>query len=160
MLAQNKPINVKDTASEPALVGPSGQQVIQEGVYALVGLPIFRQDENLGVVVITSKTPNKTFSDEDVRFFESMIQQLTITWQNLRLLTSVERGFRRERIIRELTSKIHATVGIENILETTVTELTKALDTSGGVARLGISKKTQKRSPEITPTDKNNGSSA
>jgi PAS domain S-box-containing protein len=160
MLAQNKPIIVKDTASEPALVGPSGQQVIQEGVYALVGLPIFRQDENLGVVVITSKTPNKTFSDEDVRFFESMIQQLTITWQNLRLLTSVERGFRRERIIRELTSKIHATVGIENILETTVTELTKALDTSGGVARLGISKKTQKRSPEITPTDKNNGSSA
>jgi len=77
------------------------------------------------------------------RLFESLVQQLSLIWQNLQLFTSIQKQFRREQIIRQVTGKIHASSGIDTILQTTVTELNKVFDVSGGVARLKVDRLTQ-----------------
>jgi len=60
-------------------------------------------------------------------------------------LKATEQRLRRERIIRQMTGKIHAAVGVENILQTTVNELTKALDAPGGIVRLGTDRAVKER---------------
>ncbi|MFQ5576051.1 MAG: GAF domain-containing protein [Anaerolineae bacterium] len=149
ILHQDETVIIKDTRTDPRLASPEGQQVVKHGVYAMVGIPIIIQGQNLGVVVISSKNPAKTYADYEIRFFESLVQQLVITWQNLRLLVSVERGFRREQIIRQLTGEIHAAVGVDSVLQTTVTGLTRALDAPGGIVRLGAGQKGSKRRPDV-----------
>ncbi len=141
---QNETILIQDTKTDPRLADASGQEVSKAGVHSIIGLPIALQGENQGIIVISSKNQDRNFTEDELRFFESLVQQLTITWQNQRLLTSLEQRLRRERIIRQLTDKIHTAVGVENILQTTVSELAKALDAPGGIAQLGTQRALQK----------------
>ncbi len=147
---KNETILIQNTKTDPRLADASGQEAAKAGVYSIIGLPIVLQGESQGVVVISSKNQDKSFTEEEMRFFESLIQQLTITWQNQRLLTSLEQRLRRERIIRQLTGKIHTAVGVENILQTTVSELSKALDAPGGIAQL--------KTPHALQKEQTNGS--
>ncbi len=141
---QDETILIQDTKTDPRLADASGQEVSKIGVHSIIGLPIVLHGDSQGIVVISSKNPDRSFTEEELRFFESLAQQLTITWQNQRLLISLEQRLRRERIIRQLTGKIHTAVGVENILQTTVSELAKALDAPGGIAQLGTQHALQK----------------
>ena len=53
-----------------------------------------------------------------------------------KLYSSLEKNLRREQIIRQVVAKIHASSGVENILQSTVNELSKALNTHGGAVQL------------------------
>ena len=141
---QNKTVLVQDFMNDPRLPDAPELPPAKTGVHSLIGIPLLLYGESQGVVIVSSKNPDKSFTGEEVRFFESLVQQLTITWQNQRLLTSLEQRLRRERIIRQLTGKIYAAVGVENILQTTVSELTKALDAPGGIVQLGTPHALQK----------------
>jgi hypothetical protein len=63
---------------------------------------------------------------------------MIVALENLRLLDASQRRARREEIIREITSKIRGSTNVEDILKTTVTELSKILGTSQGNVTLGV----------------------
>lgn len=139
LISPHQTVFIKDVQTNEQLKASPERANFDENTYQLVILPLIIQNVTPGFVIVESNNPDHIFDEDDIRFFESLAQQLSITWQNLRLVSSIENRLRRERVIRELTGKVHAAVGIENILKTTVTELTKALDTPGGIARLGNS---------------------
>ena len=118
------------------------RMLAERDVCSLVIIPIL-QPGPVGTVHITYKKQIRTFSESQIRLFESLVQQLSLIWQNLQLFTSIQKQFRREQIIRRVTGKIHASSGIDNILQTTVTELSNVFDVSGGVARLKVDRLTQ-----------------
>ncbi len=107
---------------------------------AVVAVPIQNDKEVIGVLLIRRINIVRPFSTTEIKLLEGMAVQAAIAWRNLHLLASVEQSYHREQIIRQLTAKIHAASSVENILQTTVTELSKALNAPGGVIRLAPKK--------------------
>ncbi len=114
---------------------------------AIAAIPVKTEAITIGVMLIRRTANIIPFSESDIKLLEGMALQAAIAWQNLSLLTSIEQNFRREQIIRQLVARIHAASGVQNILKTTVTELTKALNTPGGAVRLMPKRQTQPLSP-------------
>lgn len=114
---------------------------------AVVAIPIKTETNIIGVMLIRRIEHVAPFSESDIKLLEGMALQAAIAWQNLSLLTSIEQNFRREQVIRQLVARIHAASGVQNILQTTVTELTKALNAPGGAVRLAPKRQTKPLSP-------------
>ena len=67
---------------------------------------------------------------------------MVVALENLRLLEASQRRARREEIIREISGKIRSTTNIDDILKTTVTELSKVLGAPRGGVTLGLNAST------------------
>lgn len=149
LITQAKMFVIQDITTDERLTDAMRQQFRALDAYSIVIIPIMLQ-KPVGTVHITYKKQPRAFTDGQIRLFESMVQQLTLIWQNLQLVASLERQFRRERIIREVTGKIHAATGVDQILRTTVFELTKALNAPAGVAHLKINQNAEPSPAEAT----------
>ena len=101
-----------------------------------MGLPLLVQERVVGVLDVQS-TEEAAFSEDDMAILQTMADQLATAIANARLFEQVQRRARHEQLIREITARIRTTVDVENILQTTVRELGKALGVSHGLARLG-----------------------
>lgn len=114
---------------------------------SIAAIPVKTETITIGVMLIRRLENVIPFSESDIKLLEGMALQAAIAWQNLSLLNSIEQNFRREQIIRQLVARVHAASGVQNILQTTVTELTKALNAPGGAVRLMPKRQTQPLSP-------------
>lgn len=110
----------------------------QIGIKSLVVFPLSTSQGRLGFLIVTYKTKDRTFAPQQMRFYQAIAQQMVIALENLHLLGASQRQLRREEIIREITSKIRSATNVEDILKTTVTELSKVVGTSQGGISLGI----------------------
>lgn len=81
-------------------------------------------------------SPQPVFSQEQLRFYSALGQQLVVALENLRLLQASQRRARREEIIREITSKIHRSNELPDIMRMTVGELGKITGSNWGWVRL------------------------
>ena len=108
------------------------------GITSLLVLPLSTHQSRLGFLLVAYKTPEKNFSQKQIRFFTTIAQQLVTTLENLRFLDTSRRRAQREEIIRDITLKIRNAVDIDDILKTTVTELGKVLGTSRGNIMLDV----------------------
>jgi|GEM_PF-1862184 len=102
------------------------------GITSLLILPLSTHQRRLGFLLVAYKTPDKKFTEKQIRFFTTIAQQLVTTLENLHFLDVSQKRAQREEIIREITLKIRNAVDIDDILKTTVTELGKVLGTSRG----------------------------
>ena len=89
-----------------------------------------------------------------MRFYNTIAQQMIAALANLRLLDASQRRARREEIIREITGKIRGSINVDDVLKTTVTELSKVLGASRGGITLNID------TPSRMGSDTSNGESA
>jgi GAF domain-containing protein len=138
LITRPETIVLESVESDTQLSESIRQELRALNVHSMIIIPILVQHRVVGTVHITYKQQARVFSQNQVRLFESLVHELTIIWQNLNLLASIERRLRRERIIREVTSKIHAATGVERVLQTTVTELSKAFDVPQGIVQLHV----------------------
>jgi GAF domain-containing protein len=132
---QAESVIIQQVERDERLTDAARQYLVERDVHSLVLLPL-RLEDIKGTVHLSYKRQQATFSKNQARFFESLVQQLSILWQNIRLLTSVQKQVKREQAIRELTGKIHAATDVDQILQTTIFELTKAFDVTSGKIRL------------------------
>jgi GAF domain-containing protein len=78
-----------------------------------------------------------TFPEPEVRRLMGLSGQAAAVIQGLRQLQEIQARARREALIRTITGKIRATTDLETILQTTVTEVSRALGTSHAAIHLG-----------------------
>ena len=137
LVLHDETVVVQQIHLDDKLSDEARQYLITRDVNSLVVLPLSR--ENLrGTVHIAYKKHQNNFSKNQVRFFEGLVQQLSILWQNVQLLTSVQNQVKREQAIRELTSKIYAASSVDQILQTTITELTRNFEVTSGKIQLKV----------------------
>lgn len=103
---------------------------------SIIGVPIKTETQTIGVLLVRRINDVRGFSKADTNLLEGLALQAAIAWQNLTLLNSLEKNLHREQVIRQVVARIHASSGVENILQSTVTELSKALNTHGGAIQL------------------------
>jgi len=117
--------------------------------------PVKVRGHVIGVIDAQKPEDAGEWTPEEVAVLETITEQLGAALESARLFeeTSAERDrtalllreiqahARREALIREITGKVRATTDLETILQTTVTEVSKALGTSHGAIRLGTGDK-------------------
>ena len=98
-----------------------------------MALPLISRDEVIGALTVQSVVRG-AFSAEDITVLQTMADQLANAIGNARLYEATETAARREAIIREISGKIRSATTVDDIMKTTVSELSKVL----GAARGGI----------------------
>jgi GAF domain-containing protein len=107
------------------------------GIASMLALPLSTHQKRLGLLLATYKTENKKFSKNQVRYFNTIAQQMVVALENLQLLDDSQRRARREEIIREITGKIRGAADVNEILKTTVSEVGKLVGAPKGRIVLG-----------------------
>jgi signal transduction histidine kinase len=83
-----QPVQIPDIAVEGAYESPVRNAFIDAGHRALLGVPLMSEDEVIGVLGVTSKTPGE-FAPEIVRLLSTFATQSALAIQNARLFHEV-----------------------------------------------------------------------
>ena len=84
-----QPVQIPDIAVEGAYESPVRTVFIDAGHRALLGVPLVSEDEVIGVLAVTSKTPGE-FAPEIVRLLRTFATQSALAIQNARLFHEVQ----------------------------------------------------------------------
>lgn len=129
---------IEDIDDDPRLTGTVRRSLKLIRIKSLLVLPLSTHQSRLGFLLVAYKNTNRTFTKHQIRFYNTIVQQMVVALENLRLLEASQRRARREEIIREITGKIRNTTSVDDILKTTVTELSKVLGAPRGGVILGV----------------------
>jgi GAF domain-containing protein len=152
IIPQHGPLLIEDTnGNDPHLTDQLRRELTLMNIKSLVALPLSTFQSRLGFLLVAYRTQSKTFTPQQIKFYTTVAQQMVAALENLRLLNASQRRARREEIIREITGKIRGATTVEDILQTTVMELSKVLGASRGGITLGIHSPELQR-PELNPT--------
>jgi PAS domain S-box-containing protein len=156
LLPRQGPVILDTRGDDPKLPGPLHQALQRLQISRLLILPLSTHQRRIGFLLASYKAPEKTFDGNQLRFYTTMAQQMVVSLENLRLLDDSQKRARREEIIREITGKIRNATDIEDILKTTVTEVSRLAGTSHGKITLGISGGRQEQHNGGPGTPRNN----
>jgi signal transduction histidine kinase len=84
-----QPVQIPDIAVEGTYESPVRHALIDAGHRALLGVPLMSEDEVIGVLGVTSKTPGK-FAPEIVHLLSTFATQSALAIQNARLFHELE----------------------------------------------------------------------
>jgi|GEM_PF-2308343 len=111
-----------------------------------LAVPILLRGQPIGVLGLENPDAAGPWSDEEVTLLQEVGLQLALALENARLFDETQRRAERERLITGITARIRSSTDMLGVLETTATELGKALGTSRVLVRLA----SMSESTEIT----------
>jgi signal transduction histidine kinase len=121
------PVQIPDIAAEGAYESPVRDALIEAGHRALLGMPLLSEDEVIGVLVVTSKTPGE-FAPDVVRVLSAFATQSVLAIQNARLFREIEDKSRQleaasrhkseflANMSHELRTPLNAIIGFSEVL--------------------------------------------
>ncbi len=142
---------IEDIDSDPHLTQQVRQAFKKSRMQTALVIPLSTYQNRLGFLLVAYRTKNKTFNKQQTRYYHTIVQQMVVAIENLRLLAASQRRARREEIIREITGKIRSTTNIDDILKTTVGELGKVLGSPRGGIVLGLKELEESTARPKTP---------
>jgi GAF domain-containing protein len=122
-----QPVQIPDIAVEGAYESPVRNAFINAGHRALLGVPLVSEDEVVGVLGVTSKTPGE-FAPEIVRLLSTFATQSALAIQNARLFHEVDDKSRQleaasrhkseflANMSHELRTPLNAILGFSEVL--------------------------------------------
>jgi GAF domain-containing protein len=130
-------------ASVPDLWRPEMERALGGGYSALpedgrggLAVPITLRGQTLGVLGVEAPPGSRQWTEDDLALVQAVSEQLAQTLEAARLFADSQRSAERERLIGEITSRIRASTDVQAILETTASELARALGTPRALVRL------------------------
>jgi GAF domain-containing protein/HAMP domain-containing protein len=103
-----------------------------------LALPIQVRGQVVGVLDFRKDESGERWTDEEIALLETLTDQLSVALESARLYQETQRRAARERLTREITDKMRRASSVEDIVQSAVDELHKALGTSRTFVRLGV----------------------
>jgi PAS domain S-box-containing protein len=141
---------IENIETEERLPSELREALQTSAVKSLIALPLATTQKRLGLILMAYGTVQKGFTSRQLRFYNAIAQQMVAALESIRFLKSSQRRAQREEIIREVTGKISGSTDVEDILKTTVTELSKIL----GASRANIALRVDQLTPDGTQQTK------
>lgn len=102
--------------------------------------PVTLRQRPIGVVEAGFKQRGiDVIPESKLKLLRTFVDQIALALESARRYEAAQKAAHREKIIREVTEKIQNAVTVEDILKTTVSELSKIVGTSRGGINLGSS---------------------
>jgi GAF domain-containing protein/HAMP domain-containing protein len=137
LLHSDTPTLIEDVASDLRLDDEARALYLERlGVESAIFVPLVVGGQWIGYINATYQQLT-SFPEPETRRLMAISGQAAVAVQNLRQLRQIQARARREALIREITGRIRGSIDLDTILQTTLTEVTKALGTSHGAIRLG-----------------------
>lgn len=95
----------------------------QIGVKSLIVIPIKRNEENWGVLVLSEYNSIREWQEEEISLLETIAGQVYIALKQAQLFTATKQFADREHLTRNITNALISNLNIEEIKKTLVTEL-------------------------------------
>ncbi|HSM56017.1 MAG TPA: GAF domain-containing protein, partial [Candidatus Sulfomarinibacteraceae bacterium] len=92
-----------------------------------LGAPMLFGDEVSGVIAVQSNTIVGLFDEHDRGLLRAVANAAAIALQNARLFEEAQARARRERVLREITTRVRSATDVELIMKTAVREVSRAL---------------------------------
>jgi GAF domain-containing protein len=102
------------------------EEFVATGVRALVNIPLHARGQLIGQVVVLRSTPGP-FSDVAVRLYEALSNQAAVALERAQLLEGAQRRAVQEESARRMIDHIRRAMDVEQALQTTAEELSRAL---------------------------------
>jgi signal transduction histidine kinase len=127
VMERQQPVQIADIAVEGTYESPVRRALIDTGHRALLGVPLVSEDEVIGVLAVTSKTPGE-FAPEIVRLLSTFATQSALAIQNARLFREIaDKGRQLEaashhkseflaNMSHELRTPLNAILGFSEVL--------------------------------------------
>jgi GAF domain-containing protein/HAMP domain-containing protein len=90
-------------------------------------VPVRLRGQTLGILNIKAPTPNRRWNQDEINLAQAVSDRLALALDNARLLFESQRQTAKEQKIGEVTAKIGASINMQNVLQTAVEELGRAL---------------------------------
>jgi GAF domain-containing protein len=112
----------------------NARRVFEEtDVKAVANIPLRARERVIGQVVVLRATPGP-FSDSALRLYEALSNQAAVALERGQLLEEAQRRAERELLARQMIDRIRRAMDIEQALQTTAEELSRAM----GVGHVSI----------------------
>src|SRR2546426_6711620 len=96
-MERRQPVQIRDIASEGVYESPIRRPLIEAGHRALLGVPLLREDEVIGVLAVTRKRPGEV-EPEGVRLLSTFATQSAPAIENSRLFLEIEGKNRQPQV--------------------------------------------------------------
>jgi len=113
--------HIADVQADPEYAHPSVGKI---GLRALAGVPIFLEDELIGVLAVARNVP-EPFSDAHVDLLKTFADQAAIAIGNARLIDSVERQLEQQEAMSHVLRAIALSESLEDVFQAVVEAATR-----------------------------------
>jgi len=110
-------------------------------VGSLIVAPLAIKGQVVGVISVANRPDQRQFAQHDVELILALAGPAATALENVRLLEATQRRAERERLIRQITTRVRAATDIESVLETTASELAHTLGVPRTIVRLTMGDK-------------------
>jgi GAF domain-containing protein/HAMP domain-containing protein len=90
-------------------------------------VPVKLRGQIIGTLKVQAPTKNRTWSKDEINLVGAISERLSLALENARLIQESQRQVIKEQTISEVTSKIGASINLNNVLQTAVEELGRAM---------------------------------
>lgn len=125
------------SVDSPELQEHARRSFIEGGIAANATTPLIGRAGVVGTLVVSLMTPGRVFTDHDMRMLQTLADQTTLTFENIRLLERMRARVERERQVRAITDKIRRGANRDAIMRATLQELSQIFVASEAIIRLG-----------------------
>ncbi|MCK5069707.1 MAG: GAF domain-containing protein, partial [Desulfocapsa sp.] len=133
MIRSGYPVAKTDVDQEP---GNKNQKLVQnEGVKAVLTLPIIFQDAIIGMLRLLTRE-KRIFTADEISFSMALAEQVGIAISNSRMFTEMENQVDFMKEIQELSTLVNSSLDLSAVLDTIVERLPRSLGCKGCSIRL------------------------
>ncbi len=115
-----------------------GAKVLGKPAKSWLGVPLLVAGEVIGALIVQDLEREMRFDEDDQRILSTLASQVAVAIRNTHLLENMNLQAEREKQLFQITSKIRAASDMQAILETTATELSKALKARRAEIKIGL----------------------
>ncbi len=110
-------------------------QIIHHDDYTL-HIPIILRDQTLGVVRLRKQAGSNPWSDDEIKLMDTLIDQLEAALETARLYSDTRQQAQRERMMQEMTDRLHRALDMDTLMQTLLQEVSAALDVDQAFVQL------------------------
>ena len=100
----------------------------------VVRVPVRLRGQVIGMVGLESDDPGHIWTEDELAIIEATANQAAISVENARLLADSQRQAAREQITAEVTARLRASLDMQTVLKTAVSEIAEQL----GIAEVAV----------------------
>ena len=127
VMERRQPVQIHDITAARDYESPIRRPLVEAGHRALLGVPLLSEDEVIGVLAVTRKTPGE-FQPETVRLLSTLATQSALAIQNARLFREIAEKSRQLEVAsqhkseflanmsHELRTPLNAIIGFSEVL--------------------------------------------